>query len=390
MKKLPFATLKIMVTCMLWGACISGARAQHDLSLMVGMDYGIPVNAYAQNKAVLKGTVPSRQFNLNAGIQYRVFNFLGIEAGIGQSIRTMRMIDNRFANETGNHNTIIKSKNHYLTTYLGLQGFVPLADEDFLVVGGGMMWNNAGSATLEASTTYIKGDETVSIDNAYLGRNHAFLGEIGYLGSKAGRSTLYLGAKVNIGSGALMQGRYTAANNLTGAAYADAVTDKGSYIGLDIKYYLNVLHRDKVARDHSSKRPHRSKKPVETVTHVPKPVEPTIQVAGRDIKIDDNIKAMSPEITVNVWDSQAQDGDTVSVYLNGEVLLSNVALKNEKLQFKAQLQPGKNYLVLYAHNLGKYPPNTAAITVDDGVKQHQIVMESTLKTSGSVEITLGQ
>ncbi|MFN8397269.1 MAG: hypothetical protein U0176_21780 [Bacteroidia bacterium] len=53
-------------------------------------------------------------------------------------------------------------------------------------------------------------------------------------------------------------------------------------------------------------------------------------------------------------------------------------------------QPGKNYLVMYAHNQGKYPPNTAAIIVDDGTRQNQIELKSNLNTSGALEITLGK
>jgi hypothetical protein len=45
--------------------------------------------------------------------------------------------------------------------------------------------------------------------------------------------------------------------------------------------------------------------------------------------------------------------------------------------------------VLYAHNQGKYPPNTAAIIVDDGIRKNQIALKSNLKTSGAIEITLG-
>ena len=390
MKKLPFFT----ISCLLLMSCFISlpqrVTAQHDLSLMAGFDYGIPVNSYDQGKNVLYGTVPSRQFNMNTGIRYRAFDRIGIEGGIGQSIRTMRLGDNQFETESGNFNAVIKSKNHYLTGYVGLQGYVPVGDGAFLVIGGGVNWNNAGNSTLHSDATYVKGNESLNIQNAYQGSNRSFYGEFGYLGSPAGRSSMYIGAKVNIGESALMQGHYTATNNTSGTSYTDNVTDKGTFIGMNLKYYFRVMRKERELKDKHTKRLHRVKKPDPVVLHPVKPVEPIMQLEGRDVKIDDNIKAMGAEITISVWDSQAEDGDTVSVYLNGQLLKGNIPLKNAKYEFKAKLDPGKNYLVLYAHNLGKYPPNTAAIIVDDGVKKHQVVVESTLKMSGSVEITLGQ
>jgi hypothetical protein len=388
MKTLPRFALTLTLACILWSVCVGYVQAQQELSVMLGMDYGIPINRYGAGRDILHGKFLSRQFNMNAGLRYRVGNRVGIEGGIGQSIRTMRMGDNQFEDEAQQFRAVMRSKNHYITGFVGLQGYAPLNDGDFFVFGGGVMWNNVGTSSISATTTYVRGDETLTIDNSYLGRNRSYYAEIGYEGSEIGRNRLYIGAKVNIGESALVQGQYLAQNDINGGNYTDSYIDKGTYVGLNIKYDLRVWHKDKVEQREKPRR--RGRKPEPEVIEVVKPIVPQMQVGGRDVKVDGEIKSMAREITVNVWDSQTQDGDTISVYLNGEVLLGNIALQNAKLEFKATLQPGKNYLVLYAHNLGKYPPNTAAITVNDGVKQRQVVVQSTLKTSGSVEITLDE
>jgi hypothetical protein len=72
--------------------------------------------------------------------------------------------------------------------------------------------------------------------------------------------------------------------------------------------------------------------------------------------------------------------------LNSDWILTDYTLENKRYTFEVTLHEGDNTLILYALNLGKYKPNTAAIMVDDGTKKQQVVLESTLDESSALEI----
>lgn len=56
----------------------------------------------------------------------------------------------------------------------------------------------------------------------------------------------------------------------------------------------------------------------------------------------------------------------------------------KKLQI--QLKPGVNQLIVYAHNLGKDPPNTASVTLFNGKVKYPVSIESNLGKCGAIKI----
>jgi hypothetical protein len=42
--------------------------------------------------------------------------------------------------------------------------------------------------------------------------------------------------------------------------------------------------------------------------------------------------------------------------------------------------------ILHAENMGKTPPNTAAVSIKDGNKSHNLVLKSNMKKSAALEI----
>lgn len=80
-----------------------------------------------------------------------------------------------------------------------------------------------------------------------------------------------------------------------------------------------------------------------------------------------NFKSDSLELAL--YDNGEIDGDTVSVLMNGEVILAKQGLKAVAIKKTIYITPGKDVeftMVLYAENLGKYPPNTGLLVVHDG------------------------
>lgn len=123
----------------------------------------------------------------------------------------------------------------------------------------------------------------------------------------------------------------------------------------------------------------------ETVKEIP--VRNTFD--GRSISYVNELEVKGETITINIWDHGRKDGDIVSIYLNGEAIVYKYFLTYHKKAFELKLDPSKaNDLFLYAHNLGKYPPNTVSIEITDGTVSENIVLNSDLKSCEAVLINV--
>lgn len=94
------------------------------------------------------------------------------------------------------------------------------------------------------------------------------------------------------------------------------------------------------------------------------------------------------KITLQVWDNNQEDGDVISLKLNNTWVLTNFPLKNEKYTIPIELKKKDNQLLLFAENLGSIPPNTAAISIDDGTTSRTYILNSDMSKSEMVKITL--
>jgi hypothetical protein len=86
----------------------------------------------------------------------------------------------------------------------------------------------------------------------------------------------------------------------------------------------------------------------------------------------------SQSFTVDLYDNGEIDGDTVSVYFNGELLAAKKLLRAQPLTFKLKADPSK-----IQNELGMYP-NTALMIVTVMDKRYEVRITSTEQTSGTV------
>jgi hypothetical protein len=98
------------------------------------------------------------------------------------------------------------------------------------------------------------------------------------------------------------------------------------------------------------------------------------------------IEVENENFKVDLYDNGDIDGDTVSLFLNGRLLLSNKRLSDKPLSLTLNANDNKsvNELVMYAENLGSIPPNTALMVVTDGGKRYEVRLTSDLEKSGSI------
>ena len=110
------------------------------------------------------------------------------------------------------------------------------------------------------------------------------------------------------------------------------------------------------------------------------------RLRGRRVKTQDEVVLTNTRATIYLWDHGAVDLDTVSINLNGEWIVERYALQKDARQLEVKLQPGDNYLMLFAHNLGTTPPNTASLRVDDGNSRKTLQLRSSLRNCGMLRI----
>ena len=89
---------------------------------------------------------------------------------------------------------------------------------------------------------------------------------------------------------------------------------------------------------------------------------------------------------VDLYDNGDIDGDTVSLFYNGTLLMAKKRLSDRAISFDLNFDNSRavNELTMYAENLGEIPPNTALMVVTDGSKRYEVRITSDLQKSGVI------
>ena len=87
----------------------------------------------------------------------------------------------------------------------------------------------------------------------------------------------------------------------------------------------------------------------------------------------------SNTITVSLYDNGTIDNDTISVYLDKKLVISNQRLSLSPLTVTLHMDDDDNYheLIMVAENLGDIPPNTSLMVVKAGDRQFEVNITST-------------
>ncbi len=98
------------------------------------------------------------------------------------------------------------------------------------------------------------------------------------------------------------------------------------------------------------------------------------------------IEIDNASFTVDLYDNGEIDGDSISLYFNGNLLLSHKRLSDKALRLKLEVDKDKelNELIMYAENLGTIPPNTALMVINDGDNRYEVRISSDLQKSGVI------
>jgi len=107
---------------------------------------------------------------------------------------------------------------------------------------------------------------------------------------------------------------------------------------------------------------------------------------SRENELLQTINVTNKEVTVRLYDNGEIDDDTISVYMDNELVLSGKRLSASPLTITLKLENSdpEHVLVMVAENLGRIPPNTSLMIVQDGEKKYQVRITSTNQKNAMV------
>lgn len=371
------------------------AIAQHDLYVGAEADFGIVGKPSFDNNTLAKKNL-SPHIGGTIFVNFRLFDLMSLEAGIGQHWNNTRLKDPAFEKQNSGFSVELNSKNYYWNYYGAVSSMLRLGlSKTYLYGKLAYSINVYGDQNVGKEKSFVISrlgvDQTLDYQASYVKSNQSLIPEIGVQHKLTNRHLISMGLKMNIGSSDALTGSYTITDNISGTNTRDQFSALGNHTSLTFRYSFSLHHipkKEKVTRivEKVKKKPIEVKNDTVEVIKPKPPRKAPREIADRKLIVTRKIKVHSSRVTVFIWDHQTVDGDRVSLNFNEKWILKNYTLKKEKHSFEIDLEEGINTFVLHALNLGKYEPNTAALIVKDGVKSHKIILESDLNESGTLEI----
>jgi hypothetical protein len=133
-------------------------------------------------------------------------------------------------------------------------------------------------------------------------------------------------------------------------------------------------------------------KPAFTSTEDPHAKDDSIKIATsfekRKSILSKEIEVESDSLRINFYDNGDIDGDSISVFLNKQLVLSHQGLTARAINMFMVLDSTKdiNVIDMFAENLGTIPPNTALMVINDGKNRFEVYMSSSLTQNAMVRI----
>jgi hypothetical protein len=129
---------------------------------------------------------------------------------------------------------------------------------------------------------------------------------------------------------------------------------------------------------------------------VSKPMVPTdILKINEDFRkrkqiVSKQIEVASDSVRLSFYDNAEVDGDSISVFLNGKLIIAHQGLTERAFNVYVQLDSSLNYneVSMFAENLGKYPPNTALMVISDGEKRYETFLSSDFQGNATIRLKL--
>ncbi|HET7002360.1 MAG TPA: hypothetical protein VFI33_13655 [Puia sp.] len=106
--------------------------------------------------------------------------------------------------------------------------------------------------------------------------------------------------------------------------------------------------------------------------------------------VSKQIEVSSDSVRLSFYDNAEVDGDSISVFLNGKLVVAHQGLTERAFNVYIQLDSSLavNEVSMFAENLGKYPPNTALMVISDGDKRYETFLSSDFQGNATIRLKL--
>ena len=120
----------------------------------------------------------------------------------------------------------------------------------------------------------------------------------------------------------------------------------------------------------------RSTPEISKPTTKPVVITPSV-LKTRENKLAQSIIVSDPDVIVKLYDNGEIDDDTISIYLNKRLVLSNKRLSAAPIKLNFSMQDEEDQeLTMVAENLGRIPPNTSLMIVEAGDQRFEVRITS--------------
>lgn len=127
--------------------------------------------------------------------------------------------------------------------------------------------------------------------------------------------------------------------------------------------------------------------PVNTIATISPVKNAMPDLSKRTIETIQSVYIKSDSLILTLYDNGSVDGDTVSVIMNGVVIMPRVGLSTKAYNKTIYLTPEMGdsiNIIMYAENLGSIPPNTGLLVVRDGGKDYEIRFTGDLTKNSAI------
>lgn len=169
-------------------------------------------------------------------------------------------------------------------------------------------------------------------------------------------------------------------------AYALTKTDsKTEVVTTTIKTEEQPIAIETKSKKNTSKIEAKPNVGIQTATSSINLPPPVLTYTKRNERLQQTVDVGSDSLVISFYDNGVVDGDSISVYLNEQAIVSSAKLTTAATKqtiFIGGMSEVR--LVLVAENLGSIPPNTGLLVIRDGNKTYHVNFTADMKTNASI------
>ena len=132
----------------------------------------------------------------------------------------------------------------------------------------------------------------------------------------------------------------------------------------------------------------KKKEPETKKTSLPKKViDQLSELVKRKIETIETIYFTTDSLELTLYDNGYVDGDSVSLIVNGKILLEHQRLSTQAIIQNIRTEKGITdsiNIIMYAENLGSISPNSGLLVIRDGEKRYEVTFSGDLEKNAAI------